>query len=227
MGMTITEKEIEKYRIKLRKLSNSAQYAKAYQFAKSLTKKYPQVLLFAYYEAVMTAEDDVNFTSKQVQLRYQLAAKKLKFLLKRTRGVSLVLRKSLKNEYYWFSKQPYKQYLLGVKEEKLGAKRGGYYSQGVGAAQLAKNYGLSGKKKLALRWAKKSEQAWLKFFKLDANWSNSYFFYAMSLAYQDRLKDCDKAFAKAARIAKKPKNWNAVLKEKKEIMKVHQAIYGG
>ena len=116
---------------------------------------------------------------------------------------------------------------LGVKEEKLGAQRGGYYSQGVGAAQLAKNYGLSGKKKLALRWAKKSEQVWLKFFKLDPNWYNSYFFYAMSLAYQNRLKDCDKAFEKAARIAKKPKNWKAIRKEKKEIMKVHQAIYGG
>lgn len=221
----ITENEIELYRTELRKLSNSAQYAKAYRFAKSLVKKYPKILIFAYYEAVMIAEDDFNFTPKQVEARFKNAAKKLKPLLKRTRGTPLILRHGLKNEYYWFSKQPYKQYQLGIKAQKIGPKRGACYSQGVGAAMLAKQYGLIGNKKVALIWAKKSEQAWLKFFKIDSRWYNSYFFYAMSLAYQNRLKECDKAFSKAAKIAKKSENWKAIRKEKKEIMKVHKMMY--
>lgn len=210
----------------MRKLSNSAQYAKAYALAKTLMDKYPKVLIFAYYEAVMTAEDDINFSPKQVKLRYNLATKKFKRLLLRTRGVDPKLRHSLKNEYYWFSKQPHKQYLLGVQAQKHNLLRSGFYSQGVGAAQMAKNYGVAGKRRLALRWAKKSEQAWLKYFKIEPNWYNSYFFYAMSLAYQDKLKECDQALAKAAKIAKKPKNWLAVRKEKIAIMKVHVAMYG-
>ena len=212
--------------MQLRKLSNSAQYAKAYKLAAELKKNYPKVLFFAYYEAVMTAEDNVNFTQSQIDKRYKLAAQKFRKLLYKTRWAEPRLRKSIKNEYYWFSMQHYKQYLLGVKEVKAKAFRGGYYSQGVGAAMLSKKYAFAGKKKLAVKWAEKSEKCWLKFFAIDPKWFNAYSFYARSLGYQNRLVECDKALAKAARIAKRPKNWNAIKKYKKDIMLVHHALYG-
>lgn len=51
---------------------------------------------------------------------------------------------------------------------------------------------------MALSWAKKSETAWLKFYEEDANWHNSYFFYAWALGFQNRIKEADQAFLKKA-----------------------------
>lgn len=223
--MGLTEKEIEKYRLQLKKLSGTARYLQAFKLAKELHKKYPEVLLFSYYEAVMIAEDDFNFTPQQVKVRFALAAKKLKPLLRKRKGSAANLRHAIKNEFYWFSEQPYKQYLLGCKSVRKDLARSGYYSQGVGAAQLATFYGLKKKKRLALRWAQKSESAWLEFFKLDAKWYNSYFFYARVLAFQNKSRESDKALEKATKLAKKTKKWKAITKEKDLIKNVHCALY--
>lgn len=225
VSKNLTADEIEEYRLKLRSLSNTAQYSKAYKLAKKLYQQHPHILIFARYEAVMTAEGTVGFSDQQIKQRYQSASKKLRKLLYKLKGVDPVLGKSIKNEYYWFSKQPYKQYLLGVNEVKAKAYKGGYYSQGVGAVMLSEKYAKVGKIKLALRWAKKSEKAWLKFFKIDSNWYNSYLFYAMSLGYQNSLKECDSALAKAAKIAKKPKTWKVIKEVKSEVLKVHKLIF--
>lgn len=224
----LSEQDIEKYRLQLRKLSNSGQYGKAYKVAKNLHQKHPSIFIFAYYEAVMTAEDEASFTSKQVDQRFKLAAKKLKKLISKFRKINPAYKRALRNEYFWFSKQPYKQYRLGISEQKKSypnAKRSGYYSQGVGAAQLAKQFALQNKKSIAVRWAKKSEQAWIKFHKIDPTWANSYSFYAMSLAFQNRLKDFEMAMTKWHKYANKPKTWNAVQKHRKDVMQVHGILY--
>lgn len=223
--MKLSEAEKEKHRAIFRKLSNSAKYTKAYKLAKSLTIKHPEVLLFAYYEALMTAEDDFSFSEKQTIANKKLAVKKFRKLLYRLRSAPEYLRKSIKNEYYWFSDQPYKQYKLGVSEVKSKQFRGGYYSQGVGAAMLARSYALKHKTQLAVRWAKRSESAWLKFFKINSKWYNSYLFYAKSLAYQGKLKESEKALLKAARIAKKSKNWKLIRKERADLLKVYSLLY--
>lgn len=224
--MDISKEDIEKYRIKLRKLSNSSQYNKAYNLAAKLKIKYPKVLIFAYYEAVMTAEDDVHFTPEQVRKRYKEASKKFRYLLKRLRGADPNLRKSFRNEYYWFSKQPRKQYLLGIEEEKRKKnRRGAFYSQGVGAAMLSKNYAIQNKKSLSLKWAKKSEKAWINFFKLDSKWHNAYFFYAMALGFQDKLKAANQALMMAAKLSGHSKNWKAIKKEKAEIIRIHKILF--
>lgn len=204
----------------LRALSNRSRYEECHKLALKLMKQYPREILFEHYEAVMTAEDDVNFTPAQIKARYTLAAKKLRNLLRRSRAFPPHYLGSVRNEYYWFSNQPSKQYRLGTERVREGYKRGGYYSQGVGAAQIAKKYALKGRKALALRWAKKSEKAWLSFLKLDPNWFNSYFFYAAALGYQGRVKEMDAAFARAARIAGKPPRWNAIRKYRAEALEV-------
>ena len=126
----------------------------------------------AYREAVYEAEESTGFTPAQIKARHSKAARKLKALMPRLRAVPFFYRASIRNEYYWFSHQPYKQYLLGVEMVQKGRKRS-YYSQGVGAVELAKVYAKQGKKKLFLRWAKIGEKAWLNFFKEDPNWYNS------------------------------------------------------
>ena len=218
--MNITDQQIDQYRLLLSKLTNKAQYNKAYILSRKLMKKHPHVIIFEYYEAVMTAEDDVNFSKIQVKVRYKQAAQKLRRILRRTRGVSDDLKGGIQNEYYWFSNQPYKQYRLGLLEASKGNKRGGYYSQGVGAVQLAKAYAEKRKKKLALKWARKSEKAWLNFFKINSKWHNSYLFYARALGYQGRIDESHRALLMAAKFAGKSRTWKVVRATENEISDV-------
>ena len=56
MKNQITNEEIENYRIQVRALSNSGNYKKAHGLSLKLMRKYPDVIIFAYFEAVMEAE---------------------------------------------------------------------------------------------------------------------------------------------------------------------------
>jgi len=209
----------------VRKLINQGNCKTAYKMAVDYKRKYPQSILYAYYEAVLTAEETSGYTPQQIKVRQRQAALKLKKILHRLRGIHPWFVASVRNEYYWFSRQPRKQYQLGVEMVAKG-RRGSYYSQGVGSAELARLYALAGKKKLCLRWAKISEQAWLNFFKVDSNWSNSYFFYAAALAFQGRLKEMDKAFAKSAKIAGKTMRWREIQDWRKEVLEAVAVLDG-
>lgn len=91
---------------------------------------------------------------------------------------------------------------------------------------LAKKYGLAGRRKLAFRWAKKSEKAWLNFFsKIDRHWFNFYMFYAMALGFQNRLKEMDRAIVRGAKVAGKTKNWRFFRDLRTEIMDVVHVLY--
>ena len=190
-------------------LSASGHFKQVYALAKKYLARYPDSRLFAYYEAVYSAEESAGLTQKQIDLRYKNAAAKLRKLLRRLRGANPYFRSSVQNEYYWFSRQPKKQYQLGKTLVAQGIKKA-YYSQGVGAVEMAKMYALKGQRRECLRWAKLSEKAWLNYFKVTANWPNSYLFYGASLAYQGRLKEMERAFAKSAKLAKRPLNWSEI-----------------
>lgn len=201
---SISEKEILKYRKQLGALSNLGKYKQAHVLAKSLVKKHPDILYFQYIEAVMTAEQSAGYSKKQIEKRYQLASAKLKKLIPKTRShKNKKMHSSIMNEYYWFSKQPLKQYRLGVLRVNNGEKSA-YYCQGVGAAMLALHHSKQNKKSSALRWAKKSEKAWLNYFKIVPDWYNSYLFFAMALGFQNKLAEMDSAFTKASKISKQP-----------------------
>jgi hypothetical protein len=214
---------VDEIRARIRKLSNSARYKEAHALAKKMLKKHPRVLLFAYLEAVYSAEDDINFSPKQIRRRHKMAAQKLKPLLRRLRAGLPQLRFSLRNEYYWFSHQPYKQYRLGIEAVRKGNKRA-YYCQGVGAAELAKKYALDGRPGLCRRWARISEKAWMKFFKEDSNWFNSYFFYATALGIQGREREMEAALQRAAKIAGKSLRWKALRQIRIEVVRARQAL---
>lgn len=207
--------EVEKQILFLRKLSNQARYKDAHTLARRLMKKYPKEIIFAHIEAVMTAEGNPK--------KYPLAVVKLKKLLYRLRGKDPLFSAGVRNEYYWFSEQPYKQYLLGREGVARGIPRS-HYSQGVGAERLARKYALKGKSALSLRWAKRSEKAWLSFFKEDSKWFNSYFFYAAALAYQGRIKEMDIAFNRAAKIAGKSPKWKSLTEFRADAIKIRKKL---
>jgi hypothetical protein len=221
--MSISQIEIDKIHAKIRRMSNSARFDEAYALAKKHMALHPEVLLFAYCEAVMSAEDDTGFTPTEVRARYKSAAKKLRRLLRRMRGATPWLRAAIRNEYYWFSRQPLKQYRLGREQTAKGNLRS-YYSQGVGAVEVAKGFARKGRRGRALVWARKSEKAWLNFFKVNSKWFNSYFFYAMALGYQGRLTEMEKALATGARIAGKTMRWQPVKDCRRDILAVRKYL---
>lgn len=196
----LTTKQINDYRTKIAFYANSAQFKKAYNLSLTLHRKYPRVLMFAYLEAVFTAEDTRGLTKKQAAKKYELATKKLRLILYRLKFQDLALRNRIRNEYYWFSKQPRKQYNLGLEINKADSEAG-HYSQGVGAAMLAYQYAKNNQWKKAIEWSKKSETAWLLFFKIKPNWFNAYMFYALVLGIQQRDREVKQAIRKSAKIS--------------------------
>ncbi len=190
-----TEKEIQMNSVKIRTLANSGQFKKAYSMAFKLKSEHPGCLMYAYWEAVFTAEDTSGMSPSKAKAQYRKATNKLRKLLYRLAGSSPRLAASIRNEYYWFSCQPLKQYRLGVETVKAGDK-GGYYPQGVGASQLALQYAMKRQVGPCLRWARVSEKAWLKYFKIVPNWFNSYLFYARALGLQGKKTEMMNALKK-------------------------------
>lgn len=211
--------QIANYRETVSKLSNSGKFKEAHRLSLKLTKQYPDVILFQYLEAVYAAEDTRKLSQSQTNKKYSLAAKKLKKLLTRLKNVEPSLRKSIRNEYYWFSKQPYKQYLLGLESLNKGEK--GYYSMGVGASRIALKYLRQGKETSGNKWAKISENAWLNFFKIDPDWFNAYYFYAVALGLQGRTKEMHKALAKGSQISGIPVTDEMFQEAIKEVESAH------
>lgn len=142
-----TDEVIVAFILKARKLVNAARFDEVYKMAKEHLKRHPDSLLFAYNEAAFAAEQVVGFNPAQLKVRHAGTARKLKLLLRCLHRVHPHLRSSVRNEYYWFSKQPYKQYLLG-KEIAAKGRQGSYYSQGIRASQVAKSHALKGNKRL-------------------------------------------------------------------------------
>jgi hypothetical protein len=70
----------------------------------------------------------------------------------------------------------------------------------------------------------KSENAWLKFFKHESKWFNSYFFYAAALGYQGRFKEMDKAFNRAAKIAGKSSKWKSIVDLRADVLKAYSEL---
>lgn len=102
---------------------------------------------------------------------------------------------------------------------KAGNLRG-FYPQGVGAVELAKALFRAGKVANAMKWTKKAESAWLKFFKEDSNWYNSYCWYAKSLGFQGKQKQMDAALAQGAKIAGKSQKNHEFQKVRDEVNEI-------
>ena len=215
----ISHEEMSKIRDRIGKLSNSTKFDEARELCQQMAKTYSNNTEFLYMEAVFSAEDDVGFTPTQIAKRHANAAAKIKSLFPRIRSLEPRIRGKMRNEYYWFSHQPQKQYELGVEMVNKGFERF-YYSQGVGAVEVAKLFAEQNKRAAALRWAKKSEVAWKKFLKMHPEWFNAYFFYAQALGYQQRFTEMDQALAYAAKNAGKPKSWIACKEMRKQILAV-------
>lgn len=208
-GKKLDEKdqiEIKKIMEKRRSYILKAQPKKALALIKKSLKKYPGHLLLEADYAVSVGDMEEGRSASQRKKQHQLAAKLLKKVLHRMRGQDLSFRTRTRNEYYWFSGQPQKQYQLGVEMVSKGFKRS-YYSQGVGAVMVSTNYRMENKKGMSLRWAKKAETAWKQYFKFNPNYYNGYCWYARALGLQGKFGEMEQALNMASKLSGRPKSY--------------------
>ncbi len=215
----LTSSDIDLLVQKLHALNDKGRFKDAYVLARRLTEVYPDILIFAYCEAVFCVEGDRRLAGLDQSARHASVVQRLKPLLKRLRSASPVLRSSIRNEYYWFSRQPHKQYLFGVRQVKRGDSAG-YFSQGVGAIEMAKSHRAAGRTSHFLFWAKRAEVAWRELIAIDPDVPNSHLFLATALGFQGRLPEMEAAFARAAEVARRTLGWKVIRDLRKKILAV-------
>jgi len=185
-----------------KELVKKAKYREALKIIERLHKKYPKNAYVTFRYAVQYGDQIVSGFDKKATHYKRGAAKLLKPLLKRMKEIPFEERIALRNEYYWFSSQPKKQFLLGKSVVKSDPR--GNYSLGVGAWCIARNYALSGKPVLAKRWANRSCIAWLEYFKYRPDYYNAWSWYARPLGYLGQNSEMKQALTKAMKLSGKP-----------------------
>lgn len=194
--------EMEDIRLKVVSYIRKAEYKKAYKYLQKISPKYPKSYYIASMLATLNVEDSFVLSDKEMQRDFDKAAKKLRVLLYSIRGASPRLRGRNINEYYWFSQQHKKQYDLGMKEI-ANKNLGGNYPAGVGAANHAYKLKLKGQLARSKKWAAISEKCWKTFFdKVDANYHDAWFWYALSLGLQGKTEESEKAMIHSAKLGK-------------------------
>lgn len=196
-----SSEEIQEIKLRVRAWIGKAQYKIAYKYLLKEQKRYPQSYYIASVLATLNAEDAFVLSDHKRRIIFKKAASKLKELLKYARSCDDNLRSRNRNEYYWFSEQHKKQYFFGKKLVKSGENKG-YYSSGVGAANLAYKLAKAGKEQESHKWALKSIEAWNMYFKLvSTDYHDPWYWYSLALAANKDMKSSQKAMLKSAKLS--------------------------
>lgn len=120
------------------------------------------------------------------------------------------------NEYFYRFKKYREQYELGLERVAYYFDSGkwnfsgsnsdgfrGYYSQGVGAANYARELMKQGNKTLAMDYAQKALVAWAQYFSYNNKYYNAYVHYALALGILGYKHEMMKALQKSAQIINK------------------------
>lgn len=205
--------EIIAIRIKVRKLIGEAKYKIAYKYLLLEQKKFPKSYYIASMLATLNAEDAFILNDRDKKIAFNIAANKLKSLLKYSRSCSPDLRNRNINEYYWFSEQHLKQYKFGNSRVEAGDPKG-HYSAGVGSTNYAYKLALSGKLNESLRWADKAIHHWEFYFKLvTKKYHDPWYWYSLALAISQKFKGSQKAMIKSAKLSGKDIHSNPAFKK--------------
>jgi hypothetical protein len=211
----------------------AADYHKATTHAKLGFKLFPDdtIAEFTYY-SIMADYALSSDTPKFIKM-HKAATDGMKKLFKKTsgRGISKDFKITMKNEYYYQTKQYKKQYYLGANGYKrsknyhelnamkafnvaVGARREvsrtrtqQMYSAGVGSAYHALDYARKKNKRMAYLWAQKSVDAWEIYFKSEKKYYNPYVHYGLALGILGRKKEMMKALKTSSKLCKKPMSY--------------------
>ena len=131
-GARTLASELEKIQALIRK----ARYQEALRGAQRLCRENPQELEAEYCFAVLLGDAQDGLAAAQIERNRVKSVRLLRPLLQRLKRSDETTRYRIRNEYYWFSRQPLKQYrayvhlglalgVLGRTEEMEAALRAG------------------------------------------------------------------------------------------------------
>ncbi|MDE2490009.1 MAG: hypothetical protein KGM24_04130 [Elusimicrobia bacterium] len=187
-------------------LVRKARYKDALRAAKKRWRAQPGNPYAVYSYAVLLGDCQDGLSLAVVERNRRSAVRLLKPLMRRLSAFAPAHRPSIRNEYYWFSRQRLKQYRIGIEEVRAGRRRG-TCSQGVGAAWHALDLARRGRLARARRWARASERAWKRFL-ADDSYYNAYVHLGLALGVLGRRGEMEKALRTGARLAGKPAIWH-------------------
>lgn len=168
--------------------------------AERLRRKHPDDSDAKYYYAVLLGDCQDGLSAGRIEMNRKASVRLLKPLMRRLRHFDPATRLRIRNEYYWFSRQPRKQYLLGLESGVRFERWKGNYSQGVGAAWYSLSLAQHGREAAARRWALLSEKAWRRYLKHE-RYYNAYVHLGLALGVLGRMTEMEKSFRIGAKIA--------------------------
>lgn len=198
-----------------KKFKEGANYKKGLKIVLEGLKKVPRSFELQLMFAWMIGDYSGNFSSPFKGKMIKRSKEIFEKLRGETKGQPKGVMTPFKNEYYYRFAKYKDQYKLGLErvadyrdtEEWFTKGFRGYYSQGVGAANYAKELLLSGNKELAMDYAQKAIIAWGQYFSYRNDYYNSYVHYAMALGILSYKKEMMKALKHAASLIKRDLNF--------------------
>jgi hypothetical protein len=184
----------------------AADYEKSLELILLGIEKYPCDFSLQSFFAALLGDHSENFDG---QLQMRMATRSKEIFNKLACEVASQPRREIyrfNNEYcYRFGKYK-EQYENGLAmifeyeqtEEIRQCGRSGYYYQGVGAANYAKQLLIMGDKEGALHYAQKAVVAWAQHFSYENNYYNSYVHYSLALGILGCKQDMLNALHRSA-----------------------------
>jgi hypothetical protein len=191
---------------RLRALVDKARYRDAFNYANRLYLAHRNHPEAQYLYAVMLGDNKEGLTARESERNRRAAVSLLKPLLKKLKTFDPLTRYRIRNEYYWFSRQPRKQYLLGSAGLQRGVRRA-LYSQGVGAAWYSLALAQTGQWARAEQWATKSVDAWRNFFKSD-RYYNAFVHLGLAHGVLGQISEMENSLRRGAREAGRPASYH-------------------
>jgi hypothetical protein len=183
-----------------------ADYKEAMTLARHGLKSFPNDTIASYTYYSILADYALSNNSKKFKDMHKDAVAEMKKLLTKTsgQGMSRLSKFSLKNEFYFQTKQFKMQYHLGKRYYDRHGEKRFLYSSGVGAAYVGLRLAKEGNKKLAEEWALKSVKAWELYFEYNKKYYNPYVHYAVAWGVLGNKTKMMKALKMASRLSGQP-----------------------
>lgn len=200
---------------RINSLVQRAKHREAFILAQKLHRAYPNNPEVQYEFAVLLGDNTQGIKKHQAERNRLRCVALLKQLLPKTAGVDALTRYRIRNEYFWFTRQHRKQYLLGTEGLRSGIKKA-YYSQGVGAAWHALKLAEDKQTARAAKWAERSVVAWRKFLAKN-EYYNAYVHLGLALGVMGRKKEMEEALKRGAKVAGASTNFHEFSEIRKRV----------
>ncbi len=194
-----------------KKIYDSADYASAVSILFSGLQRYPQSFTLQFYFAALLGDYAELFSGNLQKRIFQKANDLFSVLLQEVHLQPKEIVYSFKNEYYYRSGLHKEQFELGKRRvddywdigewTDVGIK--GYYCQGVGAANHAKQLMIKGDFELAYSYAQNAIVAWAQYFAYKNDYYNAYVHYALALGILGYKKEMLRALQRSAQLINK------------------------